>query len=85
MWKCSLMIGMAFDGRDEPIVLLMTMSMPMATINAFRAEEKLYGFSGSPSSQDITFLCPVTLDTLELGNDCGLLSASSRLYLSVAS
>lgn len=36
MWKCSLMIGMAFEGREEPIVLLITMSMPMATMNAFR-------------------------------------------------
>lgn len=35
MWKCELMIGIAFEGSEEPIVLLTTTTMPMRTIQDF--------------------------------------------------
>ena len=33
--KCALMNGIAFEGSDEPIVLLTTTSIPIRTIAAF--------------------------------------------------
>jgi hypothetical protein len=36
MWKYSLMIGIAFDGSEELMVLLTTTSMPIATMPTFR-------------------------------------------------
>lgn len=104
MSKCSLIMGMAFEGSEEPIVLLMTTSMPTATMLTFRVYikpinqifkefqaagrrhtvDQLYGFSGSPSFQDMIFRGRETLDVLEPGGET-LLSFSSRSYLSVAS
>lgn len=49
-------------------------------------DEKLYGFSGSSCSHDMTFLSDaVTLDELEAGDLSSKLSAFSRLYLSATS
>src|SRR5450756_872016 len=104
MWKYSLIIGIAFEGREEPIVLLITTIMPTATmltlrvcievsellVQTLQAEDQwhtvdqLYGFSESPSFQDMIFLGRETLDTLEFGEG-SLLSLSSRSYLAVAS
>jgi hypothetical protein len=36
MWKCAAINGMAFEGREEPMVLLTTTTIPIATIAAFR-------------------------------------------------
>lgn len=36
MPNVSSMYGIAFEGKEEPIVLFMTTSIPMATINTFR-------------------------------------------------
>jgi hypothetical protein len=35
MWKSLLMKGMAFEGSEEPIVLLMTIVIPITTMKAF--------------------------------------------------
>lgn len=97
------MTGIAFEGREEPIVLLMTTNIPIITILTFlicemsvikvkrlfkkqrHTVDQLYGFSGSPSFQEMTFLSTgAMLDEDESGGE-NLLSASSRLYLSVAS
>jgi hypothetical protein len=41
MWKYSLIIGIAFEGSEEPIVLLTTTSMPTATMLTFRVCSKI--------------------------------------------